>query len=438
MQQRGSSGNLDDLMQLVIIWLAVFVSVVVSKYSRLTPVLFFLAAGSILVNLGALHSESQGFVVGLSEVGIIVIMFALGFEENSAKFIRSVKRSWGIAFFGALAPFLGAYFVADYFWNDQNISLMCGLTMTATAVSLTMVSLRSEGLATTPAATRIMTSAVLDDIASLALVAILVPIATGDHVVGVGETLMVVGKAILFFLVVSILGIWVFPHDLSGWIARIPILGRYGVRSFLSFNDGEYSTLIVLLLAVGVGLIAHEFGFHPAVGAYMAGLILKEEYFRNVRSESGATNNFYLRTKEIIDNAAFAWIGPIFFVELGTKLVFDWDIFVAVIPHTLAMTLTIFLVQIISAALAARYTGGLKNAASIMVGLGMLGRAELAFVVLDIAYVENAILSTEAFYTLMFSAFWLNVAVPIGIRFWKPYYERELSRKKPASISVQS
>ena len=151
-------------MQLVIIWLAVFVSVVVSKYSRLTPVLFFLAAGSILVNLGALHSESQGFVVGLSEVGIIVIMFALGFEENSAKFIRSVKRSWGIAFFGALAPFLGAYFVADYFWNDQNISLMCGLTMTATAVSLTMVSLRSEGLATTPAATRIMTSAVLDDI----------------------------------------------------------------------------------------------------------------------------------------------------------------------------------------------------------------------------------------------------------------------------------
>ena len=40
----------------------------------------------------------------------------------------------------------------------------------------------------------------------------------------------------------------------------------------------------------------------------------------------------------------------------------------------------------------------------------MLGRAELAFVVMDIAYVQNPILSTEAFYTLMFTAFWLNVA----------------------------
>ncbi len=420
---------MEDLLQLVIIWLAIFISVVLAKYARLTPVLMFLAAGAILVNIGVLHAESQGFVLGLSEVGIIVIMFALGFEENSAKFMKSIKRSWGIAFFGALAPFLAAFWVADYLWSDLNVSLMCGLTMTATAVSLTMVCLRSEGLAATPAATRIMTSAVLDDIGSLALVAILVPIVTGDHVVGTVETLLVVAKAILFFVIVSVLGVWVFPHELNGWVLRIPILGRYGVRSLLSFNDGEYSTLIVLLLAVGVGLVADVFGFHPAVGAYMAGLILKEEYFRKDGRGHGPDNSFYQQTKQIVDNAAFAWIGPIFFVELGTKLVFEWDIFVAVIPFTFTMTLAVLVSQVISAALAARWTGGLANAGSIMVGLGMLGRAELAFVVLDIAYVENAILSTEAFYTLMFSAFWLNLAVPLGIRLWKPVYERELGRK---------
>lgn len=50
----------------------------------------------------------------------------------------------------------------------------------------------------------------------------------------------------------------------------------------------------------------------------------------------------------------------------------------------------------------------------------MLGRAEIAFVVMDIAYVEHAILSKEAFYTLMFSAFWLNLAVPISIRLFRP------------------
>jgi len=59
----------------------------------------------------------------------------------------------------------------------------------------------------------------------------------------------------------------------------------------------------------------------------------------------------------------------------------------------------------------------------------MLGRAELAFVVMDIAYVQNQILSREAFYTLMFSAFCLNVAVPVTIRLWKPYYTAELARE---------
>ena len=59
----------------------------------------------------------------------------------------------------------------------------------------------------------------------------------------------------------------------------------------------------------------------------------------------------------------------------------------------------------------------------------MLGRAELAFVVIDIAYVQNHILNTEAFYVLMFSAFWLNIAVPVSIRLWTARYgENETTR----------
>jgi hypothetical protein len=54
----------------------------------------------------------------------------------------------------------------------------------------------------------------------------------------------------------------------------------------------------------------------------------------------------------------------------------------------------------------------------------MLGRAELAFVVMDIAYIQNPILNTEAFYTLMVTAFFLNIAVPVTITLWKPRYDR--------------
>ena len=55
-----------------------------------------------------------------------------------------------------------------------------------------------------------------------------------------------------------------------------------------------------------------------------------------------------------------------------------------------------------------------------MIGFGMLGRAELAFVVMDIAFVEHQIFTLETFYTLMLTAFMLNICVPLTIRWWKP------------------
>ena len=159
----------------------------------------------------------------------------------------------------------------------------------------------------------------------------------------------------------------------------------------------------------------------------MAGLILKDEYFRR-EDEKGS----YADTKRIIDNVAFTWIGPVFFVELGTKLLFDWQILVSVIPHIAVMVISIFTAQVLSAALAARFTGGMDWPGSILIGFGMLGRAELAFVVIDIAYVQNSILTTQAFYTLMVTAFFLNILVPVTITLWKPYYSAAAS-SDPAS-----
>ncbi|NQU71896.1 MAG: cation:proton antiporter [Rhodospirillales bacterium] len=409
------------LEYLAIIWCGVFVAILAARKTKLTPVLYYLAVGAILVNTGVLPEKSPDFIHGFAEVGIVLIMFALGFEESTSNFLKSIKRSWGIAFFGAVAPFVTAYLIADYYWRDTNVALMCGLAMTATAVSLTMVSLKAEGLQKSAAATGIMTSAVLDDIASLALVAILVPVAIGDSTLAVSDIAWVLGKALIFFAIVTFLGAWIFPHESIGMLARIPIIRRFGIKNLLGFAEGEQATLVVLTIAVLVGILAHVFGFHPAVGAYMAGLVIKEEYF-HLLGDPGV--NHYDDTKKIVDSVAFSWIGPVFFVELGTKIVFHWDILVSVIPQTIVLTSCLLIAQISSAGLAARYTGRFNFHESLMIGFGMLGRAELAFVVIDIAYVQNSILNEEAFYTLMFTAFWLNVAVPITIAWWKPYYVR--------------
>lgn len=426
------------LVHLAIIWAGVFVAVVAAKKTRLTPALFFLFVGFLLVNFGIVPVHSGDFIREFAELGIIFIMFALGFEESTENFLGSMKKSWGIALFGALAPFTAAYLVADYIWQNANVSLMCGLTMTATAVSLTMVSLRSVGLQNSPVATRIMTSAVLDDIGSLMMVAIVVPLAVGNESLTLASTVAIAGKAVLFFLIVSAIGAWIFPHRPRGWFRKVPLLGTLGVRHFLMFDKGRNATLAILLVALVVGLLAVYFGFHPAVGAYMAGLIMKEEYFGEDEKDTevvarGHRINVYEETKRIVDNAAFSWIGPVFFVDLGAKILFDWAIINQVLLYAAGLTAAIIVVQVASAGLAARFTGGMNNAESLMIGFGMLGRAELAFVVMDIAYVQNPILNEEAFFTLMITAFLLNITVPVTIGWWRPYYERSRSGSADAA-----
>ena len=60
-----------------------------------------------------------------------------------------------------------------------------------------------------------------------------------------------------------------------------------------------------------------------------------------------------------------------------------------------------------------------------MIAFGMLGRAELAFVVMDIEFVQNNVINTEEFYTLMAVVFFLNISVPVLIAWWKPYFSGE-------------
>ncbi len=427
---------MDNIQYLTIIWCSVFISYWLAKRTTLTPVLFYLLMGSLMVTFGILPEESSPFIVGFSEFGIILIMFALGFEENPILFVRSIKRSWGIAFFGALGPFAAAYFLSMYLWNDQNIAILVGLTMTATAVSLTMVVLQYERLHLTKAAMGIMTSAVLDDIASLVMVATIIPLVSGEGAVTLSTILNTTIQVVIFFGLVMFFALIVFPgresrYESHGWFSNI--ITKVGLHDILAFNEGKVATLAILTFALLFGIFAHHLGLHPALGAYMAGLIMRKEYFYMTQNDEKI--HTYKKTRKIIDDVAFAWIGPVFFVVLGSKLILDFELIFRVLGDAILLGMVIFWVQIISAGVAARYTGSFNFKESVMIGFGMLGRAELAFVVMEIGYVDYQIMTREVFYTLMLTAFALNFCVPIAIKLWKPFFlgEKTFFWEKKAS-----
>ena len=454
----------------LIIFAVVLVSKLCSKKTRTVDVLWFIVAGAVLTNIGLLPAHNE-FLETIGEWGIVFIMFALGLEEDLGRFSQGLKRCMGIALIGALFPFSAGYFTATAFGYDHGHAMLWGMTMTATAVSLTMMSLRGDLMHRSTAATGIMTAAVVDDVLALIGVAILIPVivmsSSGDGAgtISAAAILWICFKVAIFFAITLFVGLVAFPEKAPKELPPNPSLYQridyrisqaigFGARRFLMVHSGEFTPLIMLFIAMFLGVTAHALGFHPAIGAYFAGLFLRSDYFvhseiKKVKNEEGeiieeeVKDDQFDKARHVIEHLAFTIFGPIFFVNLGGKLVFDVDVMLQALPAVAVLYLLVVFLQVASAGIAARFTGGYKWHEGVMIGLGMLGRAELAFIVIDIAFVDHQIIDSTQFYILMLTAFLLNITVPLSLKWWKPYYLGfkqlkifgvRLSRPEPAPI----
>ncbi len=144
--------------------------------------------------------------------------------------------------------------------------------MTATAVSLTMMSLRGDLLHKSTAATGIMTAAAIDDVLSLIGVAMLVPIilvssaGDGGNTMSVAGMLWIVGKVAIFFGITLFLGLIAFPDRTpkerpanANWhqildhtMSRVRV--KFGARQFLMLHRGELTPLTLLNITVPLSL----------------------------------------------------------------------------------------------------------------------------------------------------------------------------------------
>ena len=436
-----------------IILAIVVLSKLIAKKTSSVDVIWLIVFGAIFANIGLLPTENETMEV-IGEWGIVFIMFALGFDEDLSHFKEGLLRSWGIAVFGAIFPFLGAYYVATLFGYSTNEAMLWGLTMTATAVSLTMVTLKNENLHKTKAATGIMTSAVIDDVLSLIGVAIVIPIVLTTSTDGsssginITDIMIILLKVAIFFSIVIFLGLFAFPGTTPKELPKNPTAWQYaeyyasklmqytGIKKLILAYRGEFSPLIMISIALTLGAIAYLFGFHPAIGAYLAGLFLKKEYFIFDVSEERRRDQHFEKSKSVIDHIAFTVFGPIFFVNLGTKIEFNAHMFMEALPMFVTLFVVVFIFQVVSAAVSAKYTGGYSTKESIMIGFGMLGRAELAFVVINLAFTEHHLISEVQFNTLIMTIFLLNLSVPFAIKWFKPYFLEEKSFKTKKAVEV--
>ncbi len=146
----------------------------------------------------------------LAQLGIFFLMLHAGVDTKPREFFEALRDSLGIALVGALVPFSVSIAVGLYFGLPILAALFVGLTMTATAVVITIKILRDLGLQNTRMARIVIASCVLDDILTLVLFSVVLGIVREGSFAPL-SLLWISLKSILFFGVVIAIGYYLYP-----------------------------------------------------------------------------------------------------------------------------------------------------------------------------------------------------------------------------------
>ena len=375
----------DIALDLLILLAGIWLVAVTLRPLGLPTVMGELIVG-VLVGPAVLGLIEPGEAIQLlAEIGIFFLMFHAGVETQPQEFYDALKRSMGVAIVGAIVPFGISFGLATWFGLGIVGATFVGLTMTATAVVITLKSLKDLGLANTRVARIIIASCVIDALLTLVFFGLVIGILSG----GTFEPLTLVitlGKVIGFFAVSVILGSVVYP------------------RLSLPFRSkGGKGFTFVLLTAIGAGLFAEAIGLHMILGAYMAGLFFEEKV---------AHPNLVRIVHDRAYGIAYSFLGPIFFISLGFSITFD--ISATEVAFIVFLTAAVIVGQILSAGGMARRIG-LPLREALTVGVGMCGRAEMAFIIASLALSQEAI-GQSVFTVLIFTAFLLNLFTPLALK----------------------
>jgi len=327
-----------------------------------------------------------------SRYGVIFLLFMVGLETNLAELRRVGADSVRVALLGVLAPVSLGFVIATVLHPDItfNTNLFIAATLAATSVGITADVMHDMGRSKTIEGRIVLGAAVGDDILGLILLAIVSGIVVSGSV-NVLEIVSVTLTSILFLIAVVVLG----PGIVRATARVMRRLDIVEAKMFTSY-------LFVMLLAWMANLV----GLATIIGAFAAGTILSDAFFRHAHKEEKVVS-----IRELIMPLEVILV-PIFFILMGIQVkleaFFSWPVVVLAIG-------------LLVAGVAGKLVCGLgagNGADRLVVGVGMVPRGEVGLVFAAIGktlgVINDAVFSAIALMiivTTLIAPPWLKLAI---------------------------
>ena len=260
---------------------AAVISVPVAKRFGLGSVLGYLIAGFIIgpFGLGLIGEEGQD-VMHFAEFGVVMMLFLIGLELQPSLLWRLRGPILGMgglqvcittAIITSLGIFLGLSF---------QTSLAVGMILSLSSTAIVLQTLNEKGLIRTDAGQSAFSVLLFQDIAVIPMLAAMPLLAV--KAAGTVQEAHISHKSITW---VEGLPAWSQALVVLCVIALIIIAGLFLVRPFFRTvaRTGlrELFTAAALLIVIGIALLMSKVGLSPALGTFLAGVVLANSEYRH-------------------------------------------------------------------------------------------------------------------------------------------------------------
>lgn len=261
---------------------------------RVPSVLFELLLGILIGPTLLGWVEVDGFITGLSQLGLAVLFFMAGFEIDFGK-LRGSPMNRAIAgwSFTLVAGLALALFLA--FEGVVLSGLLVGLALTTTAIGTLLPMLRDRGMLETRFGAYLTAAGAVGEFGPVLAVTLLL----SAHNAGVEAILLI----IFAVLAVGVAGLASRPQPPK----LVEMLQRH-----LSTST-QLPVRIIILLIVALVVVASDLGLDNLLGAFAAGMIARMALSNDQREA----------LQPRLDAIGFGFLIPVFFIVSGVN--FDLD-----------------------------------------------------------------------------------------------------------------
>ncbi|WP_109125813.1 cation:proton antiporter [Dyella sp. C11] len=394
--------DLHFIQDLATVMLIAGLTTVIFQRLRQPVVLGYIIAGVLVgpYTFPVVFIHDEQTIRTLSELGMILLLFALGLEFS----LKKLREVGGAALVAAVCEivlmlWLG-YEIGRFFgWSSMD-ALFLGAMLSMSSTTIIMKALDDLGLKRERFAQLMFGILIIEDVIAIVLMALLTGIASTGGLEA-SEAMAAVGRLTLFMAVSLVVGLLLVPRVVD-YIARV--------------SRDDVLLVAVLGLCFGFCLLVTEMGYSIALGAFMIGAIVGE-------SES------VVRIERIIGPVRDMF-SAIFFVAIG--MLIDPAMLKQYWLPILVVTIVVVLGKVITCSFGT-FVAGNDGRTSLRVGMGLAQIGEFSFVIASLGLTLKV---TSGF------LYPVAVAVSAITTFLTPYLIRAsdplastLSRRLPSGLT---